>query len=355
MKLGTIIEWLSDISEFRHQVRLADELGYDIIGVGDTPARAYELYVSLTIAAEESRHAILTPLVTTPFLRHPAVTASAVSALHELTGGRAMVAIGGGGSAVAVIGRGRGATQTELGDYATAVREVLNGRTARVDGRVTKPLQRVRPMPVYLAADHPNSLQLAGEIGDGVIITVGMSVDLVKRKVDAIRDAAGRAGRDPDAIEIWGFSYISVCADRQEANEEIGTALATDLSVRLRRPHIRSVIPATLLPAVEEMEGRFNFHDPEFLDRTAPGRYASLLKELGLVDFALDLMGVTGDVDEVAAHLKRLESAGLSGVFAALPVLSDPDRTLRGLSAAADRAGRSPADRQTRQQRQPSP
>lgn len=34
MKLGAIIEWLGDISEFRGLVRLADNLGYDIIGVG---------------------------------------------------------------------------------------------------------------------------------------------------------------------------------------------------------------------------------------------------------------------------------------------------------------------------------
>lgn len=226
--------------------------------------------MSLTLAAQESQDAILTPVVTTPFLRHPVVTASAISTLHELAGGRVMLAMGTGGSATHILGRRYGATQEELRGYVTAVREILGGGSAVVDGRTTEPLERVRPMPVYVAADLPKSLNLAGEIGDGVITTVGMSVELVTQKVATIRAAAERAGRDPAAIEIWGFSFISVRDSRAEANAEIGTALASDVGVRLKAPSMRAVIPAELLSAVEEMERRFVFHD--FHDRTVRER-----------------------------------------------------------------------------------
>lgn len=338
VKVGAIIEWLDDISEFRSLVRLSDELGYDVIGVGDTPARAYEMYVSLTVAEQESRNAILAPMVTAPLLRHPVITATAISTLHELAGGRVMLAIGSGGSAGHVLGRRYGATQKELRDYVIAVRQILNGGTSTVDGRTTERLGRVRAMPVFVAADFPESLRLAGEVGDGVITTVGMSLEHVEEKVAMVRAAAEKAGRDPDAIEVWGFSYVSVRDSAAEAKAEIGTALASDVSVRLKAPYMRAKVPAHLLDSVKEMERRFEFQDQEFLDRTVRGKLAAQLDELGLVDFAVGLSGVTGNVREVADYMKDLESIGVSCLFAALPVLSDPAGTLRGLSKAAGRA-----------------
>jgi 5,10-methylenetetrahydromethanopterin reductase len=340
VKVGAIIEWLDDLSEFRSLVRLSDELGYDVIGVGDTPARAYEMYVSLTVAEQESRNAILTPMVTAPFLRHPIITATAISTLYELAGGRVMLAIGSGGSAGHVLGRRYGTTHQELRDYVIAVRQILDGNSATVDGRTTERLGRVRDMPVFLAADFPESLRLAGELADGVITTVGMSLEHVKEKIAIVRVAAEKAGRDPDAIEVWGFSYVSVRDSAADARAEIGTALASDMSVRMKAPYMRSKVPADLLPAVREMERQFEFQDREFLDRTIRGKLAGLLEELGLVDFATGLSGVTGNVPEVADFLQRLESAGVSCLFAALPVLSSPAETLHGLSAAARRAAR---------------
>lgn len=330
MKLGAIIEWADDLAEFRGLVKLADDLGYDVVGVGDTPARAWELYVSLTVAAQESRNATLTPMVTTPFFRHPAATATAISTLHEVTGGRVMLAIGNGGSVRRVVGRSPVATSRELYDYVSAVRAVLAGGSAEVDGYGTEPLTRVHPVPILVAADYPNSLRLAGELADGVVTTVGMSEERVEAKVATVRAAAEKAGRDPDSVQIWGFSFISVKPTRAEANAEIGAALASDVALRLKSAHMRSLVPPELLPAVEEMERRY-----DVWDHTVGGKNARLLEELGLVDLALGMTGVTGDVPEVAAHLKRLEGLGLTGVFAALPPLADPVGTLRALARAA--------------------
>jgi alkanesulfonate monooxygenase SsuD/methylene tetrahydromethanopterin reductase-like flavin-dependent oxidoreductase (luciferase family) len=330
VKLGAIIEWTGDVAVFRRLVRLADDLGYDVIGVGDTPARAFELYVSLAVAAYESRRAVLAPMVTTPFLRHPSVTAWAISSVHELAGGRVMLAVGNGGSARRIVGRAMGASQAELREYVLAVRGILGGGSVVVDGFATEPLTRVRPMPVLVAADYPRSLALAGEIADGVVMTVGMSAELAERKIAVVREAAERAGRDPLSVEIWGFSFVSVRGSRAEAVAEIGAALASDVGLRLRGAHMRAVIPAGLVGAVAEMERRY-----DVFDHVAGGPNARLLEELGLVDFALGLTGVAGTVDEVAGQLKVLESLGMCGVFAALPALSDPDGTLRGLSQAA--------------------
>jgi alkanesulfonate monooxygenase SsuD/methylene tetrahydromethanopterin reductase-like flavin-dependent oxidoreductase (luciferase family) len=212
-----------------------------------------------------------------------------------------------------------------------ALRAILDGNSAHVEGFDTEPLTRVRRMPLFVAADYPASLRLAGELADGVVTTVGMSTERVERKVAIVRQAAEQAGRDPDSVAVWGFSFISVKGTQAEANAEIGAALASDVALRLKSAHMRTTVPADLLPAVEEMERRY-----DVWDHTVGGKNAQLLAELGLVEFALEMTGITGDVAQVGHQLKRLESVGVTGVFAALPPLSDPVGTLRGLRAAAD-------------------
>jgi alkanesulfonate monooxygenase SsuD/methylene tetrahydromethanopterin reductase-like flavin-dependent oxidoreductase (luciferase family) len=116
MKLGIISMWGHDLAGFRDQLRLAEELGFALVGLGDSPVGWHELYVSMTIAALETKSVTLAPMVTTPIGRHPAVAAGAMSTLHDLTGGRVAFGIGTGGSMVKGLGRGL-ATQAETRPY----------------------------------------------------------------------------------------------------------------------------------------------------------------------------------------------------------------------------------------------
>ena len=65
-------------------------------GVADSQSLFRELFVSLTVAALETERVQLGPVVTNPLTRHPAVMASAIASLHELSGGRAFLGIGAG-------------------------------------------------------------------------------------------------------------------------------------------------------------------------------------------------------------------------------------------------------------------
>ena len=56
---------------------------------------------------------------------------------------------------------------------------------------------------MYYSAFGPKALKLAGEKADGVIMFTSMDLDFTARKIQAVKDAAKAAGRDPDAIDIW--------------------------------------------------------------------------------------------------------------------------------------------------------
>jgi alkanesulfonate monooxygenase SsuD/methylene tetrahydromethanopterin reductase-like flavin-dependent oxidoreductase (luciferase family) len=327
MRLGTILLWGEDLSRFRGQVRLAEQLGYDIIGVGDSPAAWNEMYVSLTVAAGETARAVLTPMVTTPGLRHPTITAGAISGLHQLTDGRVVLTIGSGGSAMGSVGR-KPAGQREMREYIEAVRSLLSGQSAEVDGRTAVPLQQARPVPVYMSCDGPKSLRLAGEIADGVVIGLGMALDVVAAKIAIVREAAAAAGRDPDTIDIWGLGFTSVRDDPALAKQDITAFLASVGGMGLKAPHMRALIPPELLGAVEELEERY---DPR-QHVVVGGAGARLVEELGLVDFLVGLRGVTGTPDQVREYAEQIEKLGVTAILAALPGSADPDGTLRRLA-----------------------
>lgn len=329
MRLGTILLWGDDVSRFRRQVRLAEELGCAAIGVGDSPAGWNELYVSLTVAALQSNRAVLTPMVTTPGLRHPSVTAGAMSSLHQLTGGRVVLTIGSGGSAMGSIGR-KPAGQNELRQYVLAVRELLNGGAAEVDGRTAAALKHARPVPVFISADGPRSLRLAGEIADGVVIGLGMSLDVVAGKIATARESAQAAGRDPDAIDFWGLAFTSVRDDKAQADRDITALLASVGGMGLKAPHMRALIPPDLLPAVLELEQRY---DPR-QHVVVGGAGAQLVERLGLVDFLVGLRGVTGTPAEVREYAGQLSKLGVTHLLVVLPGSADPEGTLRRLAEA---------------------
>src|SRR5262249_10824683 len=84
--------------------REVEQEGFDWLGVADSQSVFRELYVALTIAALNTSRIRLGPLVTNPLTRHPVVTASAISSIDELSGGRAVLGLGSGDSAIFTLG-----------------------------------------------------------------------------------------------------------------------------------------------------------------------------------------------------------------------------------------------------------
>jgi 5,10-methylenetetrahydromethanopterin reductase len=280
--------------------------------------------VSLTIAALETERATLTPMVTSPGLRHPSIAASAMSSIYDLSGGRTVFTIGAGGSALGTIGRRKSAPRDEMRAYVTAVKELLNDGQPEVDGLHVARLARARSMPVFMSADGPRGLELAGELADGVVIAVGSSLELVDRKLETIRSAAKKAGRDPASIDIWCMTFVSVRATKDEANRDVTALLASTAGMGMKAPYMRALIPPDLLGAFEEIEQRY---DPS-AHVVVGGKNAQLLEELGLVDFMIGVRGVTGPPSEVSTLLEQLDARGISTVLVSMPGNADPEGTL---------------------------
>ena len=329
MKLGICSMWGPSLEQFRSEVRLASELGYDLVTVGDSPSGWHEMVISLTLAALDAPHAQIGSLVTSPFMRHPLVAANAFASLDELTAGRAVLGLATGGSTVMAIGRPP-ATQNEIRAELAAFHKLFAGEGIEWDGQAVKPLRFARRVPIYYSAFGPKALALAGEQADGAILFAGdQGLDGLEARIAAVRDAASKAGRDPDTLDIWVTSFISVRPDRQQAIDDLKAFIAVN-AMALRTPEALAALPADVRPLIEAFQARY---DPTEHVVVA-GKNVQLMDELGLTDFLQDFDTIAGPEDHLAGVMGRMEAMGVSTLIAALPGHADPLGTIRGIAAA---------------------
>src|SRR5262249_42779226 len=143
------------------------------------------------------------------FTRGPATLAMSAAGIAEVAPGRFCLGIGAGSRPIVESWNGgvfsRPATRVRetaqfLRRAFTGERVVFRGETFSVEGfRLTRPPEH--PIPIYVAALRAGMLRVAGEVGDGVIIN-WLAADDVPKSIAVCREAAGKAGRDPDALEI---------------------------------------------------------------------------------------------------------------------------------------------------------
>ena len=160
---------------------LADELGFDMIGVQDHPyqRRFLDTWTLLTAIAMGTKTVQVFPDVANLPLRPPAVLAKAAASLDLLSGGRLELGLGAGGAweAIKAIGgpvRTPGESVAAVEEAIQVIRLMWSGeRNVRFDGKFyhlagvqTGPMPP-HPIGIWLGAYKPRMLSLVGRAADG--------------------------------------------------------------------------------------------------------------------------------------------------------------------------------------------
>lgn len=207
--------------------RLAEEARFSAIWMVDTPLIAGEIfdpYIDLTVCALNTEHVRLGPAVSNFSLRHPLAVAAAILGLSRVSGQRAVLGLGIGGSALITLGEMVGhdgafirdsvsARRKKMRDGVIVLKQLFAGEPVSFGTREVC-LPNPRQIPVYIAASGPRALELAGELADGVIIQVGIEGGAVTRAIAAVRRGAARVGRDPCSIKIVASTFAVISQDR---------------------------------------------------------------------------------------------------------------------------------------------
>ncbi|WP_017556619.1 TIGR03619 family F420-dependent LLM class oxidoreductase [Nocardiopsis baichengensis] len=242
-----------DIARFARQ---AEEMGADSLWVGDRLLAAVDPLVGygggdtiprqfraaldpftvLTAAAGATERALLgTNVINAPWYP-PALLARSFAGIDLLSGGRLLPGLGTGWSPEEY--EAVGVPMAERGRRLDETLDVLDAFWS--DGTVAhsgphwsvahshvevKPAQRPRP-PIYLGGFAPAALERVGRRADGFlpITTVPGGPDLgraVDRPLAAVREAAERHGRDPNALDV----VLRINPDPEARVEDIATTV----------------------------------------------------------------------------------------------------------------------------------
>jgi probable F420-dependent oxidoreductase len=314
------------LSELGPLAREAESLGY-------TDAWSFEsdgldCFTPLAPVALATRMRLGTAIANV-FTRGPATLAMSAAGMAELAPGRFCLGIGAGSQPIVESWNGgrfeRPATRVRemievVRRALTGERVVFKGRTLSVDGfRLTRP--PAEPIPIHVAALRPGMLKVAGEVADGAILNWLSAAD-VPRSVEVVREAAARAGRDPDAVEITARLLVNVDPPSPSSDEAVRRQVTAYLNVPVYR-------------AFHEWLGR--------TDALAPmwQAWAGGDRKTAVAAVPQEVIGdliIRGSMDEIRAHAERYLDAGIDTAFLQLSTLEpDLDRR-RAIVADAVRA-----------------
>ena len=308
MRGGMICAWEDEPDTFLELAREGDRLGYTTIGVSDSIFR--DPYVSLALLARETTRARIGPMVTNPVTRHPSVTANAISAVNDLSGGRAILGIGTGDSAVRSL-QAKPATVDRLEQSVTAIRALTRGQVVPFDGAALQHRWATGGVPIHVTAEGPRTLRMAGRVADGVVMHTAAQPEIVAESVQAVHEGAREAGREPADVELWVFIKLGIADTREEAVDGIKMSLAASVNHAFRHSLEGKHIPEEHLPAIRELIARYQTQ----AHVRADGANHSLTDELGLTDYLADRFGVVGTPEQCLARIRALGEVGVDGVI----------------------------------------
>lgn len=290
--------------------QLAEAVGFSLVGIADSQSVYRELYATAALCGQATARVLIGPTVTNPVTRHPAVTASAVATLDEITGGRAIVGIGSGDSAILNLGE-RPVSLATMRSYIETVRALLADHEAMYDGKRLRLVWPARRVPIYLSAEGPKTLALAGEVADGVIVNLGLQPEYLRAAVEQIHAGARRAGRDPASIDIWALVRVNVCSDIAAGLDEIKMELASNAHHVFRFTFEGKGVPPDMVDAIRRVQRAYQPAQHEQLG----GPNAAIVDDPVLLRYLAERFAIVGPPEACAEALQRVAAAGVTNVL----------------------------------------
>lgn len=225
LQLGINIIPVMPPNEIIALIQAAEEMGYQYCLLADE-GLSTDVYVILGAAARETTSIHLAP-VTNGYTRHPAVTATAVSSLHQLTNGRAFLVLVAGGSVVLDKMRiKREKPISVVRETVEICRALWSGEEINWQGEIFS-LQKARletrnqNIPIWIAARGERMLAIAGEIATGVLLMVkpdiGPALKIVtQRGANPLRVYMDRIAYTPEMVDAATHIFPYVIKDTPE-------------------------------------------------------------------------------------------------------------------------------------------
>ncbi len=308
MKFGVLLNAEYPAGKLVGLGRLAEDLGYDQLWYTDI--RMFrECYIGLAAIAANTQRIALGPGVTDPYSRHPAVTASTIATLDEMSGQRALLGLGVGSTGFRELGIRAEHPVAALRETVGLVRRLLRGEEITFQGKVISlaggKLQFTparTEIPIYFATQGARITELAGEVADGVMIANTALPSAVDFYLDCVKRGVEKGRRTLAQIDVVLRFEMCISDDPAEAEAVMRRRVAMRVAAGYGHWDYLERLGITLPQAFVDVAATRNL-------RAAADASHLLPRE------AVGRMVLAGDADGVAAQLSAAIRPGVTRVI----------------------------------------
>ena len=322
---------LSNVESYK-AVALAETKGYTHAWFGDSQMVWADVYQCMALSAVKTTTIKLGTNVTNPSSRIAPVTACNFATLNVLAPGRVIMGIGTGNTSRRTLGM-PAAKLADLRSHVEVCRGLLDGET--VPYQEGERLRMIRflnpdsdminvqePVPIYVAASGPKTLELAGGIGDGVILFGTVGDSLLEYTLGHIRRGAERAGKrleDLYILVLTAFHVTKPGEDLVALQQAVGPLVSSECNIFALSVRDREELPADIRDELMAFKDAYRAPDAsietrhldlysgyvsEFKPEHAPLVTEKMIKETTL----------TGTPEEIRARIRKMAELGVKQV-----------------------------------------
>ncbi len=308
------IEFVPDmpLNDLVNHCVLAENQGFDAIWITDHYNNR-NVYATLALVAERTKRVRLGPGVTNAYQVHPALTASAIATIDNISNGRAMLGIGAGDkTTLASLGIQMDKPLAKLKEAVEIIRRLLTGERLsfqgdffRIEG--AKLSLKCPEIPIYIGAQGPLMLRTASAIGDGVLINASHPLDF-KYAISQVQKGSPKAGFD-----IAAYASFSVDLDEEKAKKAVVPVVAFIVAGSPAPVLERHDIDSTEVDAIKSALAKGDF-------RTA---FKSVTNPM------VDAFSIYGSPDHCIQRIKELRGIGVTQVVVGSPIGPDVSASIK--------------------------
>jgi alkanesulfonate monooxygenase SsuD/methylene tetrahydromethanopterin reductase-like flavin-dependent oxidoreductase (luciferase family) len=331
-------------------VALAEKRGFTHAWLYDSQMLASDVYAALALCAANTKKIFLGPGVTNPASRIAPLTACSIASINALAPGRAILGIGTGNTARRTLGMPAARLEV-LREHVRVCRDLLEGKTtAYQEGERRRMIRFLNPksgainikkkVPIYVSASGPKTLELAGEIADGVILFGAVSPSLIDFCMSHVRTGAERAGRDPRKIYTLCMTafYLTKPGEKLQTprvQKAVGPFVTSSSNIFAFSCPNPADLPADLRDDLVAFKTAYRAPDESIETRhlTLYSDYLQGFKkehETLVTEKMIRATTLTGTRDEVMESIQAMQKAGIKQV--AIQAVTDPKETIESFS-----------------------
>lgn len=300
------------IEQAVNRARAAEIAGFDGIFFADSQLNSLDPFQVLALCAMETSRLRLGTAVSNMVYRDPSVLANSAATVNEISQGRAVLGLGTGDGPVYSLGR----SATKLAEFERGLKtihDLVNGKSLSVprgkereEGKVNLRVGKL-PVPVYISAEGPRTLRLAGRIADGVILGTGFDLEVIEWARERIDEGAREAGRDPAEIDVMPAGMICVDENGARARSLVRTRLANRAHHNFR--FTLETVPPEEVAGVKRFMAGFDVSKP-LEERIDPDL---------VTDYLIRRFTIAGTPGECIARVRELAEAGVTRLLLTPP------------------------------------